>query len=456
MRESVSAIFVNGDDEIFMIKRQDYLRAFPGHTAFPGGKIDEADRSMEKKMLHGLCHPLIEAFSGHLIIGLQRELLEELGFDLFKELGNGNVEKMNHLGVATTPDFNPYRFENHYFKIHLKSDYVLNISDNRAKEEMASWGFISPRELLGQFNQAEILAVPPTIKVISALQDDIDLAMPLNYELDYNSKYEVPMIESIKGVRQFMPKSHTFPPASRTNCFLIGDDFKVAIDPSPKDEEEYKKLNFGLSKIGLDKIFLTHHHPDHVEFSTKFAREHSVPMGMSKDTHQRLLEKNGSSWFLGIEIELHQERDVLTKSLGSEVLIFQTPGHDEGQLSLAPKSLNWCIAGDLIQTTGTVVIGGDEGNMRKYFSSLEKMIKLDARVIFPSHGIAMGGVYKLEETLSHRKKRESQIIKLLKEEKSRQDIFKTIYGQHLDEQFHQLAFSTIDAHIEKIEKDKAE
>ena len=42
MREAVTAVLVHGD-EVFVIKRQDYLRAFPGYYAFPGGKVDEED-----------------------------------------------------------------------------------------------------------------------------------------------------------------------------------------------------------------------------------------------------------------------------------------------------------------------------------------------------------------------------------------------------------------------------
>ena len=260
------------------------------------------------------------------------------------------------------------------------------------------------------------------------------------------------MIESVKGVKQFLPLSNTFPPANRTNCFLIGDEYKVLIDPSPKDEEEYKKLNFSTSKIGFNEIFLTHHHPDHVEFSTTLARYHDVPMGMSHDTHQRLLKIHGDSWFESVEIKYYKDGDILTTSLGSEVKIMETPGHDEGQLCLAPKSLNWCIVGDLIQTVGTVAIGGDEGNMAKYFQSLQKIIDLDPNVIYPSHGIAIGGTWKLKETLKHRKLRENQIIALLENNKNRDEILHEIY-KDLPERLHKYALATIDSHIKKIQSD---
>jgi len=50
---------------------------------------------------------------------------------------------------------------------------------------------------------------------------------------------------------------------------------------------------------------------------------------------------------------------------------------DEGQLALMPDNRAWCIVSDLIQGVGTVVIAAPEGNMKKYFESLERVIALD-------------------------------------------------------------------------------
>ena len=48
--------------------------------------------------------------------------------------------------------------------------------------------------------------------------------------------------------------------------------------------------------------------------------------------------------------------------------------------------------------------------MKKYFQSMEKIINIGPDVIFPSHGIALGGVEKLKETLI---KEKETIIKRL-------------------------------------------
>ena len=47
----------------------------------------------------------------------------------------------------------------------------------------------------------------------------------------------------------------------------------------------------------------------------------------------------------------------------------------------------------------TVVISEPEGDMTTYFQTLEKVIALQPSVIIPSHGIPMGGTYRIEATL---------------------------------------------------------
>ena len=107
------------------------------------------------------------------------------------------------------------------------------------------------------------------------------------------------------------------------------------------------------------------------------------------------------------------------------------------------------IVSDLIQTVGTVVIGAPEGDMKKYFNSLEEVISMNPKVIIPSHGIAMGGVEKLKVTLAHRKMRESKIKELLKENKSSEEMLHIIYAD-VDERLFPYARKTISAHLKKL------
>ena len=144
-----------------------------------------------------------------------------------------------------------------------------------------------------------------------------------------------------------------------------------------------------MKEENLNALFLTHHHPDHHQHAPDLARELGVPIYLSQDCYQRILGKFQQDYFHGVEIRVLFEGDSVTRWHGEEVRVFEVPGHDAGQLALAPESLSWFIVGDLIQGIGTVVISEPEGDMATYFKTLEKVIKLQPSVIMPSHGIPM-------------------------------------------------------------------
>lgn len=436
--DAVSIVITCGN-EIFAIQRQYHLKAFPGYWAFPGGKVEKGDES--------LCidHPLVNGIDQRLFGAIIREGKEELGIDLGLETIKGNVEQIDSFGLATTPDFNPFRFATHFFRFRLKSKCDFDVDRNEAHQ--AHW--VSSADLLTQFNKGHILAVPPVIKIITTLgtHPNVETIPDLNF--DYDKENHVPYIESLKSVRQLMPLSNTLPPATRTNAFLIGDNGpKILIDPSPKDTEEYRKLKNTILLFGIDKILLSHHHPDHHERSVELALEFGVPMLMSRDSHQRLTNKI-PGYFEGVEINIIQEGDIVTKWLGRNVIVHEVPGHDEGQLALAAEDMSWFIAGDLFQGVGTVVIGDDEGDMKKYFQTLEKVIALKPRVLFPSHGIGLGGTTILKNTLEHRLMREKQVLSFYQEGKTEDEMLETMYA-HVDQRLWPYARKNIRKHIEKL------
>jgi len=441
MKQAVTAVFVS-QNEIYMVKRQNYLRAFPGYWAFPGGKVDldEVDSPLD--------HKEISKFDPRIIHALNRELKEELEFDLFEGLKSGMVTSFHHIGNATTPKFNVYRFDTHFFKIELKEKIKFKANEG----EFASGEWIDADLMYEKYLKAQALAVPPTVRIIKEFAKDIKNIGPFDLSLGIDLEKEVPHIEPIHGVIQFFPLSNTFPPANRTNSYLIGDDEKYLIDPSPESESELEKFLNTLKAFEFDNIFLTHHHPDHHEFSTEIAKARSVPMSMGEKTYKMILDRFGKDYFDGIEVKFFKEGDILTKSLGRDIRVYEVPGHDEGQLALAPDSMEWFLVGDLIQTFGTVVIARPEGDMAKYFKTMQRVIDLKPKVVIPSHGISVGGTFKLEMTLKHRKMREKQIIDLLKEGKTGDEMLPLIY-EGLDPKLNPYALMTIESHLVKIKEE---
>lgn len=442
MRESVSAIFSCGE-KIYLTLRQNYLRVFPGYHAFPGGKVDAVD-SLTKFMGHEFIEN--KDIKPYWLNTLKREMQEELSIDLSHWLKNDEIIKLSRIACAITPEFNPYRFANQYFLIELKTEYAFELDANEA----CAGKWMTPAEALEAYDRVEALMVPPMVSLLKALVKNKNWHQFIDISYNYDASREIPMIESLKGVKQFLPLSNTFPPAKRTNCFLIGE---VLIDPSPANIEEFNKLLFSLSKHKIKSVFITHHHPDHHEFLPQLIEHLKCEVGMSALCEKFISKRCGSDYLKDLKLKHYVDGDILcTDARGEKIKLMSVPGHDASQLALYPQSMSWFLAGDLIQGVGTVVVGGYEGNMSDYFNSLEKIIKLNPLFTIPSHGIIMGGVHKLQETLDHRKKRENEIRHFLEQGLDMQQICDEIYSK-LADNLRPYALKTLKSHIIKIEQE---
>ncbi|MBY0517352.1 MAG: MBL fold metallo-hydrolase [Bacteriovoracaceae bacterium] len=432
--DAVSVILVF-KKSFFVIQRQNYLKSFPGYWAFPGGKVERDDEK------YCIDHAILRQFNSTHIGAVIREMNEELGIEIDKLILNNEVSNFEYLGLAVTPDFNPYRFATHFYKITLNSLPRFLIDEGEV--QFSFWD--SGVEVLRKYEQGQMLVVPPVLKVFRELSKNIEISRIEEIDFQYDGESEVPMIENLKGIKQFMPLSHTLPPANRTNCFLIGE---VLIDPSPCDLSELNKLLNTIGTQTVSSVFITHHHGDHLEHSNLVAKKLNVPLFISKDSFTRVTKKM-PDFFEAIKVTFVQEGDLITHWLGQEVRAMAVPGHDEGQMALMPANRAWFLAGDLFQGVGTVVVGGDEGDMSKYMETLSKVIALDPAAVFPSHGIGLGGCEILKKTLEHRKLREEQILSLIKLGKSEEEILDTIYIG-LDEGLRKYALKNIKAHLQKL------
>ncbi|MDD0853338.1 MBL fold metallo-hydrolase [Halobacteriovorax sp. GB3] len=413
MRKSVVAA-IQFEDQLFYIKRSEKLSVFPGYLSFVGGKVDRGENLKE---------------------ALYREIHEELGLNLNDSI----VESIEPWAIAITPDFNPYRFETHFYRVvvNKRPDFIFN---GEIKEGL----WLSHKEFYKLFDQGEIITIPP----IKILTDKINSPEFLGHlEIDFDN--EIPILESLKNLFVLFPRSNTFPPASRTNCFVIGKEDSIIVDPSPCDENEYGKLKRLLAQFKPRSIFLTHHHRDHIEKANLLAKEFNIPIYSSLDTKERIEKRWNANYFDEITWKEAFEGMKLGEWLGEELHVVAVPGHDEGQLMIMDSKKRFAIVSDLIQTIGTVVVGDEEGDMTKYFLSMEKVISLNPKVIFPSHGIGLGGVWKIKQTLSHRKQREKVIKELYLEGRSEDEILAIIYAD-LPKELIKYAKKTISCHLDRI------
>ena len=432
-RKAVSVVFTY-KKEIFSIVRQNYLRAFPGYTAFPGGKVDRADK-------------VDESLETTLLNTVKREMQEELKIDIEALKASGKIHSIRQFAKATSPSFNPYIYETYFYRIDLteKLEFELDLNEARAGE------WLDPSSLLRDYNFGKRLVIYPIKKVIESFNEDFGFQHFLGFDRDRNES--IPMIEPMRNFIQIMPLSNTLPPAERTNAFVLGDEVKLIVDPSPKDIEEYRLVLEKIKNYKIEKVFITHHHGDHHQYASDLASYLNVPIMLSEDTYQRCLKVYGENYFGDNTIEFAKEGDVVGTWLKRKIIVLEVPGHDRGHLALASEKLEWCIVGDLFQGIGTVVVGGEEGDMLAYFKSLEKVIELSPKSVTPSHGITLGGTHIIEKTLEHRKQRERDIKRLHLDGLSMDDILDKLYFE-IPKRLRPYAMANIKSHLKKLRKEK--
>ena len=441
---SVSALFIF-EDRIFAVQRQSYLKAFPGYLAFPGGKIDLNESSEPFKTKYLCKHNPVY------MRALNREINEELGYDLEEGINNQDVLSINEFTEVLAPEFSKIRFRTRFYRIDLRKK--INFRPDSGEFANSFWE--TPCSLLNTFIEGNSLMVPPTRWILEELKQKPNTKILCNLSAKYDKKDKIPCLEMLEGIQLLPVRSTTLPPANSTNAFLLGDSEakKLLIDPSPNSKKEFQKLINTIKDKKIDSIFLTHHHPDHHQFSNVLARQMNIPILLSKDTQQRLTKKFGTDYFDRIKLFNPVEKQEVTKWHGESVRIFEIPGHDVGHLGLAPDSMKWFLVGDLIQGVGTVVIPSPEGDMASYLSTLKKVISLNPEVIIPSHGIPSRSTYLLDFTLKHRLERESQILKLFNSGNSKKTILKKLYVG-IDPRLEKLAMQNIESHLSKLYKEK--
>ncbi len=442
MIKAVAAILVH-EDEVFVIKRQPHLRAFPGYYAFPGGKIDAGDdiRSIQHELL--LDHPDVH------MNALFRELSEELEFDLEAAVNVGEVQEITLFGTAITPAFERIRFSAYYYKIVLGRKPAFKLDENEISE--GNWGMAA--HLCERYRGGQALMVVPMRNTLFRLAQSISATNcePFNIEIPAG---ELACIELIDGLRTFPVPSNTLPPANTTNALLLGDEGEeqVLVDPSPGSAEVYSQLIKTLSNRMLDAILISHHHPDHHERAFELALEKGIPVLMSHITRERIEHDFGTAYLANTRIKIIAEGTEVTRWKGRAVRAYELPGHDDGMLGLAPDDLAWFFVADLVQSLGSIVIPDEGGDLVIYLDSLQRIIDLDPDVILPSHGIASGGTEIIKQAFAHRMQREEQIRPFYLAGTSTGEILKCVYPD-LSEELIPLAAQTIHQHIRKLEAD---
>lgn len=325
--------------------------------------------------------------------------------------------------------------------------------------ELSSGEWIAAGRAHQQWQQSEILAVPPTLHALRTIAAGLTPDLVQRFLAIPQAHMEpVRHIEFRPNYICFPVRTPTKPPATHTNCYLIYNSSEILIiDPGSPYEEEQQALAAAVRDLlgtgrSVREIVLTHMHPDHVG-GVNPLREHlggQVKVAAHRFTAEPLCDNVRVDRLIddGEVIELKGSPRIALRAM-------HTPGHARGHLCFHEQRTGTLLSGDNVVGLGSVLIDPPEGNMRDYLASLRQMRMLpDLKVIFGGHGPAIANPYnKLDEYISHRLEREQRILAAVREEAtSVEDVVARVYTD-VSPKAYAMAGRAVLAHLEKLEID---
>jgi len=443
VRPAASVVLVREDGSVLWVRRGDQLKFAGGFYAFPGGGVDLQDSGVATEGGEAL-----GAAETPCVVAAARELFEETGVlavpgarqipgperremreALLRRPGPGekavsfgdflarrslriDTRWFSPAGRWVTPPQLPIRFDARFYLVDLPPGEVAEIWPG----ELADGEWIKPAEALRRWEAGSALLHPPawhTLKALDWARGRPRDALPLLTDPG-KAPWKLPMREHVveriefqRGLLLVPLRTPTLPPATHTNCLLLGNEELWVVDPGSPWPEEQAILRETLEKLAQEGrtakgVLLTHHHLDH----TGGAQALGLPIAATRETAAKVDFKVDQLIEDGARLEVGPR--------GWRAL--HLPGHTRGHLCLIEEGSGAVVAGDLVAGVGTVIIDPPEGDMKAYLASLDRLLGEKPGCIYPAHGpVVPGGIAKLEQYRAHRLEREQRVIGSLRQ-----------------------------------------
>jgi endoribonuclease LACTB2 len=406
------------DLEVFWVRRAPQMMFQGGFHAFPGGQLDPDE------------DPRVCA---------ARELFEETSV---------RIDPVTFIDVGrwVTPAFAPRRFDTCFFLAKCPPGERPHVAT--AEHDLGEW--IRPADAVARWMEGQILMAPPVLHALRCLSEGLDGIEGRMKANPWARGAPIPEIEMRPGIVLVPLRTPTLPPATHTNCYVIGGDEVVVIDPASPYEEEQALLDRVLEARNVREIWLTHLHRDHVSGANHLRKKLGVGVAAHPVTAKDL---EGV-----VEIDrtfAENERLELAGKPGWSLHVLHTPGHARGHVCVFEARNGSLVTGDLMAGLGTVVIDPPEGHMATYLESLRRMQALPVTALFPAHGPVMANARaKIQEYLDHRLERERRIYEAWQRgTRGLEGIVKEVYTD-VPAAMHRLAERSVMAHLEKLREDR--
>lgn len=420
----------SGDDlRILLVQRSPALRFFGGYWAFPGGAMEEADLACgaQASLSCALRELFEETALGHELLGLERhaarDWLSTFSADTPPSGWQDALRRVADSGRfhpvcrITTPATSPIRFATDFVQIHADDAHDFELD----QRELIAGEYLTPRDAVARWRRGEMPIAPPTLLLLELLATH---GVPTFRTVahDIAARFEQGEFHPARfspGVFTAPVPTPTLPPATTTNCYIVGERDFYVIDPAAVDDVHRDKLVRKIESLQCDGatlrgILLTHHHPDHVGSAAALSRHFGAPLSAHALTFDRLPDQDfvrGQALADGDLLPLGAAPD---GSPHWTLEVLHTPGHARDHLCFVESRYRAAIVGDMLSTVSTIVIDPPEGHMATYLASLERLLATPIGTLYPAHGPShRDGHALVRQYLEHRRAREQKLLAAL-------------------------------------------
>jgi glyoxylase-like metal-dependent hydrolase (beta-lactamase superfamily II) len=202
-----------------------------------------------------------------------------------------------------------------------------------------------------------------------------------------------------------------------TQTHIVGRTDVAVIDPGPDDPAHIAALLRAIDGRPVTAIVVTHHHRDHSPATRPLQALTGAPIvgaaPFDLDDAGARADASFDSAYAPDRVMVEGDR---IDGNGWTLEAIATPGHTSNHLAFALPETGALFSGDHVMGWSTTIVSPPDGNMTAYMASLEKLMGRDDRVYYPGHGEAIEKPQRLVRgMLGHRKQREGQILRLIRE-----------------------------------------
>jgi glyoxylase-like metal-dependent hydrolase (beta-lactamase superfamily II) len=210
------------------------------------------------------------------------------------------------------------------------------------------------------------------------------------------------------------PSAYTF---TGTQTHIVGDRDLAVIDPGPDDPAHLDAILSVVADRPVRAIVVTHHHRDHSPASRPLAVATGAPVvGAAPLVAADDVGRSDAAFDAGYAPDHVLSEGDAVAGEGWTLTALATPGHTSNHLCFALAETQALFSGDHVMGWATSVVSPPDGDMGAYMASLERLLERDDRVYYPGHGEAVENPRRLVRgMLGHRRQREGQILRLLRE-----------------------------------------